>query len=108
MLYVCTLFHENILGVNIFISENNIHGNYYIVIYINIIGLERKQYSIFGSSPNHVKKYKWQISLFKSKYSLRYRHSNNYTQKWLKKIIIIINFHKRTEIYLIQEVKYKT
>ena len=55
MLYVCTLFHENILGLNIFISENNIHGNYNIVIYINIIGLERKQYSLFGSSPNHVK-----------------------------------------------------
>ena len=40
-----------IVGLNIFISENNIHGNYNIVIYINIIGLERKQYSLFGSSP---------------------------------------------------------
>ena len=39
----------------VFISENNIHGNYNIVIYINIIGLERKQHSLFGSSPNHVK-----------------------------------------------------
>ena len=38
-------------GLNIFISENNIHGNYNSVIYINIIGLERKQYSLFGSSP---------------------------------------------------------
>ena len=40
-----------LFGLNIFISENNIHGNYNIVIYINIIGLERKQYSLFGSSP---------------------------------------------------------
>ena len=38
-------------GLNIFISENNIHGNYNIVKYINIIGLEWKQYSLFGSSP---------------------------------------------------------
>ena len=53
-------------------------------------------------------KYKWQISLFSSKYSLRYRHLNNYTQKWLKKIVILISFHKRTEIYLVQEGKYKT
>ena len=36
-----------IFGLNTFISENNIHGNYNIVIYINIIGLERKQYSLF-------------------------------------------------------------
>ena len=42
-------------GLNIFISENNIHGNYNIVIYINIIGLERKKYSLFGSSPEETK-----------------------------------------------------
>ena len=29
-----------------------------IVIYINIIGLERKQYSLFGSSPNFEVVYK--------------------------------------------------
>ena len=40
-----------LFGLKLFISENNIHGNYNIVIYINIIGLERKQYSLFGSSP---------------------------------------------------------
>ena len=59
--YVCTYKRTCIplvmslmisVGLNIFISENNIHGNYNIVIYINIIGLERKQYSLFGSSPN--------------------------------------------------------
>ena len=26
-----------IFGLNIFISENNIHGNYNIIIYINVI-----------------------------------------------------------------------
>ena len=35
--------------------KNNIHGNYNIVIYVNIIGSERKHYSLFGSSPKHVK-----------------------------------------------------
>ena len=34
---------------------------------------------------------------------MRYRHSNNYTQKWLKRIIMIIRFHNRTEVYLIQK-----
>ena len=37
------------------------------------------------------------------KFSMRYRHSNNYTQKWLQKIIMIIRFHNRTEIYLVQK-----
>ena len=31
--------------------KSNIHGNYNIVIYINIIGSERKHFSLFGSSP---------------------------------------------------------
>ena len=43
------------IGLNIFISKSNIHGNYNIIIYINIIGSERKHYSLFDSSPNHVK-----------------------------------------------------
>ena len=38
--------------LNINISENNIHGSYNIVIYNNMIGLEQKQYSLFGSGPN--------------------------------------------------------
>ena len=38
-------------GLNMFISKSNNHGNYNIVIYIHIIGLERKQYCLFGSSP---------------------------------------------------------
>ena len=33
--------------------KSNIHGNYNSVIYINIIGSERKHYSLFGSSPKH-------------------------------------------------------
>ena len=41
-------------GLNIFISENNIYGNYNIVIYINLLGLEQKQYCLFGSFPNHL------------------------------------------------------
>ena len=53
LILVYTVFPSGFtFGLNIFISENNIHGNYNIVIYINIIGLERKQYSLFGSSPN--------------------------------------------------------
>ena len=35
-----------LFGLNIFISENKNHGNYSK----NIIGLERKQYILFGSS----------------------------------------------------------
>ena len=31
--------------------KSNIHGNYNIVIYINIIGSEQKHKSLFGSSP---------------------------------------------------------
>ena len=33
-----------VVGLNIFISKSNIHGNYNIVIYINIIGSERKHF----------------------------------------------------------------
>ena len=39
-------------GLNISISECNIYGNYNLVIYINIIGLDRKHYSLFGSLTN--------------------------------------------------------
>ena len=35
--------------------KSNIHGSNNIVIYLNIIGSERKHYSLFGSTPNHVK-----------------------------------------------------
>ena len=41
------------------------------------------------------------------KFSMRYRHSNNYTQKWLKKIIMIIRFHNRTEYFLYKKVRHK-
>ena len=34
--------------------KSNIPGNYNIVIYINIIGSERKHYSLFGSSPTYI------------------------------------------------------
>ena len=41
------------IGLKHIYFKSNIHGNYnlFIVIYINIIGSERKHYSLFGSSP---------------------------------------------------------
>ena len=53
----CSIFHQyhvnrhDLLGLNIFISESNIHGNYNYSYIHNIIGLERKPNSLFGSSP---------------------------------------------------------
>ena len=60
--------HE-VFGFNIFISENNIHGNYNIVIYINIIRLERKQYSLFGSSPKH-EVFDFQVEMLEKHWSI--------------------------------------
>ena len=50
-----SLLMKHLVGLNIFISETIFMAITIIVIYINIIGLERKQYSLFGSSPSHVK-----------------------------------------------------
>ena len=47
----------NIYGIGWFkhiYFKSNIHGNYNIVTYINIIGSERRHYSLFGSSPKGI------------------------------------------------------
>ena len=48
-------FYKHLVRFKHIYFKNIIHGNYNIVIYINIVGSERKHYSLFGSSPNHVK-----------------------------------------------------
>ena len=50
--FTCSLLPLSLFWFKYIYFKNNIHAHYNIVIYINIIGLERKHYSLFGSSPS--------------------------------------------------------
>ena len=49
--WVCSLFLNDLFWFKHIYFKSNIHGNYNIVVFINIIALERKHYSLFGCSP---------------------------------------------------------
>ena len=50
--WVCLLFLKELIWFKHIYFKSYIHGNYNIFIFMNIIGLEQKHYSLFGCSPS--------------------------------------------------------